>query len=369
MIVFKSKRYPLKTKIFYVCFSFKLNFLHLSPSVAVVILNWNGRNFLEKFLPSVLASTYHNASIIVVDNASTDDSVQWLQNNFPQVRIIIHDNNEGFAQGYNLALRQITSDYYVLLNSDVEVDKNWIEPVINLLENDKNIAACQPKILSYHDRTSFEYAGAAGGWIDHWGYPFTRGRVFNHCERDHGQYDDARSVFWATGASLFVRATAFHEAGGFDPYFFAHQEEIDLCWRLQRNGYRVYVQPLSKVYHVGAGTLAAESPQKTFLNFRNNLVMLAKNLPAGEAINTICWRLVLDWVAALQILLAGKIGSAWAIIKAHVAFIKWTINTKNNSSSKKISWRKLQGVYRGCIVWQFFVKKKNTFSEIVDVKN
>lgn len=225
------------------------------PSVAIVILNWNGKDYLNKFLPFLLASTYSNARVIVADNASTDGSVDFIQQHFPGVEIINHPFNKGFAKGYNKALQKIESDYYVLLNSDVEVTPGWIEPVIALMETDKKIAACQPKVLAYDNRHLFEYAGASGGWIDSLGYPFSRGRVFDELEEDKGQYDDAVPCFWASGAALFVRAEAYHEMGGLDEYFFAHQEEIDFCWRLQLAGYKVFVQPASVVYHIGGGTL------------------------------------------------------------------------------------------------------------------
>ena len=220
------------------------------PSVAIVILNWNGKNFLEQFLPSVLSSVYENKRVIVADNASTDDSVAFVKANFPEVEIIINNSNEGFAKGYNTALKQVQSDYYVLLNSDVEVTANWITPVIELMESDAAITACQPKLLAYKNKSLFEYAGASGGWLDTFGYPFSRGRVFDVCEEDKGQYNDAQPCFWASGAALFVKASAYHEMGGLDEYFFAHQEEIDLCWRMQLAGYKVYVQPASVVYHV-----------------------------------------------------------------------------------------------------------------------
>ncbi|WP_462220674.1 glycosyltransferase family 2 protein, partial [Ferruginibacter sp.] len=245
-----------------------------SPSVAIVILNWNGRKFLEQFLPSVIASVYDNKKIIVADNASTDDSVIFLQQQYPQIEILQNSSNEGFAKGYNTALKQVQSDYYILLNSDVEVTPGWITPVIDLMESDTTIAACQPKLLAYNYKNQFEYAGACGGWIDKFGYPFSRGRVFDICEDDKGQYNNAAQCFWASGAALFVKASVYHELGGLDEYFFAHQEEIDFCWRLQLAGYKVYVQPASEVYHVGGGTLAKGSSKKTYLNFRNNLIML-----------------------------------------------------------------------------------------------
>ncbi|MEO7293938.1 MAG: glycosyltransferase family 2 protein, partial [Ginsengibacter sp.] len=221
-----------------------------SPSVAIVILNWNGKKMLEKFLPFIFLSTYDNYSVVVADNGSTDDSISFLEK-YPQVQIIKTKVNNGFAKGYNDALKKVTADYYVLLNNDVEVKAGWIEPVIELMQSDKLIAACQPKVLSYHDKKMFEYAGACGGWIDSYGYPFSRGRVFDVCETDNGQYDAVQQIFWATGACLFVRAEAFHAVGGFDEYFFAHQEEIDLCWRLQLAGYKIFVQPRSIIFHVG----------------------------------------------------------------------------------------------------------------------
>ncbi|MFZ9718824.1 MAG: glycosyltransferase family 2 protein, partial [Chitinophagaceae bacterium] len=259
----------------------------MSPSVAVVILNWNGKQFLEQFLPGLLASNYNNLRVMVADNASTDDSVSFLLQHYPTVELLRCQQNLGFAGGYNYFLNQVQTDYYVLLNSDVEVTPEWITPVISLMESDQRIAACQPKILSWHQRDHFEYAGAAGGWIDRLGYPFARGRVFDHLEMDTGQYNQPMPVFWATGAAMFVRADAFHAAGGFDEAFFAHQEEIDLCWRLQRMGYRIYACPASVVYHVGGGALPTGSAQKVFLNYRNNLMMLVKNMPLAQSLWTI----------------------------------------------------------------------------------
>ena len=292
-----------------------------TPSVAIVILNWNGRKFLEKFLPSVIASVYEHKKIIIADNASTDDSIQFLRENYPQISIIQNKTNLGFAAGYNAALKQVEADYYVLLNSDVEVTPNWIAPVIDLMESDKMIAACQPKILSYLNKDMFEYAGASGGWLDKFGYPFMRGRVFDDCEKDTGQYDDVQPCFWASGAALFVRSSVYHELGGLDEFFFAHQEEIDFCWRLQLAEYKVYVQPASVVYHVGGGTLPKGSSRKTFLNFRNNLVMLSKNLPITTALWKIPVRLLLDALSAWRGLLSGDRGYFIAICKAHAHFI------------------------------------------------
>ncbi|MEO6731548.1 MAG: glycosyltransferase family 2 protein [Ferruginibacter sp.] len=336
-----------------------------TPLVSIVILNWNGKAFLQKFLPFVINSTYTNKRVIVADNASTDDSINYLKQYFPQVEILVNKYNEGFARGYNTALGQVKSDYYVLLNNDVEVMPGWIEPVIELMENDVSIAACQPKILNYNQRDFFEYAGACGGWLDKLGYPFARGRVFDTLEKDNGQYDDASACFWASGAAMFVKAAAYHRLGGLDEYFFAHQEEIDFCWRLQLAGYKIYVQPASVVYHVGGGTLAKESHLKTFLNFRNNLVMLVKNLPVGTAIFTIATRIILDLIAACKELLGGNSGFFLAIMKAHLYFLKWLLLDQKKSVFPVSRSGKLSGWYLSSLVWQYFIKKKKTFAEIV----
>ena len=338
------------------------------PLVSIVILNWNGKEWMRQFLPVVLASTYSRKRVIVADNNSTDDSVLFVQQNFPEVEILISDKNNGFAKGYNNALKQLKSDYYILLNNDVEVTAGWIEPVIELMESDSTIGACQPKILSYHHREYFEYAGACGGWLDSFGYPFTRGRIFDDVEKDLGQYDSAQPCFWASGAAMFVRAGVYHEVGGLDEYFFAHQEEIDLCWRLQLAGYRVYVQPSSVVFHVGGGTLPKENQLKTFLNFRNNLVMCAKNLPVGKAVWKIPVRLMLDAVAAWKELLGGNAGFFIAICKSHVHFVFWLLGSKKRSVFPTSKNGELHGWYSSSIVWQYFIKKKKTFSEIVAIK-
>lgn len=335
------------------------------PSVAIVILNWNGRAFLEKFLPSVMSSTYPNVQFVVADNASTDDSLLFLREKYPQIRIIQNPTNEGFAKGYNTALKQVESDYYVLLNSDVEVTPGWIEPVITLMQADKAIAACQPKLLSYQNRNEFEYAGASGGWIDSFGYPFTRGRVFDDCEQDEGQYDDAVPCFWATGAAMFVRSTVYHELGGLDDYFFAHQEEIDLCWRIQLHGYKVYVEPKSVVYHVGGGTLPKGNSKKVFLNFRNNLIMMAKNLPIASALYKIPVRFALDAMAAYRALLKGDAGEWIAIAKAHFGFMKWFLVSRKKSHFIQNPGNQLKGVYKGSLIFQYFIKKRRRFSEII----
>ncbi len=335
------------------------------PQVAIVILNWNGRAFLSKFLPGVLQSSYPNKRLIVADNASTDDSISFLQQHFPQVEIISNEKNEGFAKGYNSALKKVNSDYYVLLNSDVEVAQNWIGPVIALMESDPKIAACQPKLLSYNQPSFFEYAGACGGWIDRFGYPFTRGRIFETCEEDKGQYDKASPCFWATGAAMFVRAQVFHELGGFDEYFFAHQEEIDLCWRMHAAGYSVYVEPASVVYHVGGGTLPKGNSRKTYLNYRNNMILLHKNLPMAKKLWIIPVRIMLNGIAALKGVLGGNPGYLIAIAKAHRHYIAWIFTKKKTTKAQKISLENIAGFYKGNLLWDYFIRKKKTFSEIL----
>ncbi len=337
------------------------------PSVAVVILNWNGRKFLEKFLPFLLKSHYPNLQLIVADNGSTDDSVAFLRENYREVKVLISQVNEGFAKGYNTALRQVSADYYALLNSDVEVTNNWIEPVIELMERNPNIAACQPKMLDYNHKSLFEYAGAAGGWLDSYGYPFCRGRVFETCEEDRGQYDHEEPIFWASGASMFVRSRVFYEIRGFDEFFFAHQEEIDLCWRMQLAGYEIYSCPRSVIFHVGGGTLPMGNKRKIFLNFRNNLVMLGKNYTWAERILKIPFRIILDLVSAAKNLFSGDAGYFFAVIKAHFAFAGWLFSKKGNwfPFTRKANPR---CVYNGNIVWQYFIKRKRTFSEITGFK-
>ncbi|MEP6617594.1 MAG: glycosyltransferase family 2 protein [Ginsengibacter sp.] len=338
------------------------------PSVAVVILNWNGKKFLEKFLPSVVASTYQNHTIVLGDNASEDDSVDFVKATYPQIKIIRNGVNEGFAKAYNTILKQVTADYYVLLNSDVEVTKSWIEPVIGLMESDEAIAACQPKILSFSKKGFFEYAGACGGWLDAYGYPFSRGRVFDICEEDSHQYDDVQQIFWATGAALFVRSSLYHGHGGFDEYFFAHQEEIDLCWRLQLSGYKIFVQPSSVVYHVGGGTLPMGNKVKVFLNFRNNLIMLSKNLSVSEALVKIPFRILLDSIAAWKGLLSGRGVTFLAIAKAHLHYWKWVFLKRDKTMFNGSRKKKLSGWYKGVLVWQYFINRRTRFSEIVENK-
>jgi GT2 family glycosyltransferase len=336
----------------------------LKPLVAVVILNWNGKQFLEQFLPSVLASTYTNVKIIVADNASTDDSVSFMANHFPTVQVIQNKENGGFAKGYNMALQHVEADYFVLLNSDVEVTPNWIEPVIELMEQNKMIAACQPKILDFNKKTHFEYAGAAGGFIDYLGYPFARGRVIDTIEEDTGQYDAPTACFWATGACMFVRASVYKELGGLDEYFFAHQEEIDLCWRMQLSGYKIFAQPKSVVYHVGGGTLPKGNSKKVYLNFRNNLIMLYKNSSAGQLLLKLPLRFGLDALAAYKALFGGDAGYFVAVIKAHFGFTKWLFFDKKKSLFPKKIHANLEGYHTKSIIWAYFIKKKQKFSEI-----
>lgn len=335
------------------------------PKVAIVILNWNGRKYLEQFLPGVLSTAYPNFEVIIADNGSKDDSVHFLEQQFPGVRLIRFPENHGFAKGYNLALKQVEADYYVVLNSDVEVPAEWLTPMVNLLEKDSSIAACQPKLLSYHNRNLFEYAGAAGGWLDKYGYPFAKGRIFDVFEEDHGQYDQTEPIFWASGAALFIRSAVFHEMKGFDEYFFAHQEEIDLCWRIQLAGYKIYSCPTSVVYHVGGGTLPRGNSLKTYLNFRNNRIMLSKNLPLAKKLWIMPYRNLLDAVSAWKGLLTGDGGYFIAIIRAHMAFVKWWLFYKKKSVFPVSRKGKLYGYFPKNIIWLHFAKKKRFFSEIV----
>lgn len=338
------------------------------PSVAVVILNWNGKTFLQTFLPSVISSAGDNVKIIVADNASSDDSVSFLRKNFPEVHIILNPVNEGFAKGYNTALQKVNADYFILLNSDVEVTPGWIEPIITLMQNDRSVSACQPKILDQKNKSYFEYAGACGGWIDALGYPFARGRVLEKSEKDEGQYNNAAPCFWATGAAMFIRASVFRELGGFEESFFAHQEEIDLCWRMQLSGYRIFIEPASVVYHVGGGTLPKGNSKKTYLNFRNNLLMLYRNSPSAKLLWLLPLRFFLDVIAAYKQFFSGDFGYFFAVAKAHLHFTKMVIKGVQKTHFLKKENKKLEGVYRGSIIVAYFFKNKRTFSEIVRCK-
>lgn len=334
-----------------------------TQKTAVVVLNWNGKNWLEQFLPTLVKHS-KDATVYVADNASTDESVSYVKANFPTVKLIINKTNGGYAKGYNDALKQIKEEYFVLINSDIEVAKDWLSPIINLFEKDEKLAACQPKILDYNNKNRFEYAGASGGFIDRHGYPFCRGRVFDTLEEDKGQYNDAIEVFWATGACLFVRSSHFWEVGGLDEDFFAHQEEIDLCWRLKNKGYKIMVEPKSVVYHVGGGTLNVGSPFKTHLNFRNNLYMLFKNLPLSYLISVIPTRLVLDGIAALTFLNKEKgLQHILAIAKAHFSF--YFEIPKLIAKRQKINQQlNLTGKFNWSILLKNKVQGKKYFSEL-----
>lgn len=335
-----------------------------NPRVAVVILNFNTRKWLEKLLPSVLQTQYDNLEIIVADNASTDDSVVFLKQNYAQVGIIQLEKNYGFAGGYNECLKQVEADYFVLLNSDVEVTPNWVQPIIDELENTPNAVACQPKILAYNQKEQFEYAGAAGGYLDTFAYPFCRGRIIDQTEQDTGQYNDAREVFWASGAAMFIRADKFREVGGLDARFFAHMEEIDLCWRLKNKGYKILVQPKAVVYHVGGGTLSRQNPRKTYLNFHNCLAMMVKNMPSGQLWWKLPFRLLLDDLAAIVFLFYGNWRDMLAVFKAHIRFtlqIGYWFN-KREELKKQTTQRNTIGIYQKSIVFDFFIRKKRKFS-------
>ncbi|MFN6944348.1 MAG: glycosyltransferase family 2 protein [Cytophagaceae bacterium] len=330
--------------------------------IAIVILNWNGRKHLETFLPSV--SRYsEGAAIYVADNNSTDTSIEFIKENYPSIKLLQFTSNNGFCKGYNDALFQIEAEYYVLLNSDVEVTEHWLEPMLSLMESDESIAACQPKILDWKNREYFEYAGAAGGFVDKLGYPFCRGRIFLNLEKDLGQYNDIREIFWATGASLFVRARCYKELGGLDEDFFAHMEEIDICWRMKLAGYKIMYCGQSTVYHVGAATLSKSSPRKTYLNFRNSLFVIYKNLPAHKLFTTILIRLILDGIAGIKFMFSDSYKHVLAILHAHYSFYKNipTLQKKRRefgNENKKIIFSEL---YLGSIVFDYFIKGRVKF--------
>lgn len=330
--------------------------------VAVVVLNWNGKVHLERFLSSVVENIPEFARLFVADNASTDNSVEFLAGNFPQVNILHLGSNYGFAGGYNRALRQVDAEYFVLLNSDVEVTPGWIAPIVEFMESRPGVVAAQPKILSFAEKEKFEYAGAAGGFMDVLGYPFCRGRILHHLEADHGQYNNETQILWATGACLFVRADAFWEAGGFDEQFFAHMEEIDLCLRLHRMGYMVASVPGSKVYHLGGGTLSSTSPRKTYLNFRNSLWVMAKNWPGRYFYPLIPIRLALDVVAAFIFMAKGNFRGAYAVFQAHWEFSKKWIFMRRLAPS--CSQKLPDGVLMGSIVLNFYLKRIKRFSQL-----
>jgi GT2 family glycosyltransferase len=333
-------------------------------SIAIVILNWNGKGYLEQFLPMVLLHS-RNARVIVADNASTDDSVSFLNAHFPSVEILENETNGGFAKGYNDALSRITSKYYVLLNSDIEVTENWLAAPFQYLEENPKVAACQPKVLSYHKKNYFEHAGAAGGFIDRNFFPFCRGRILEGVEEDLGQYDFTTEIFWATGACMFIRSEAYWQVNGLDEDFFAHMEEIDMCWRLKRLNWSIAAVPASKVYHVGGGTLAYLSPKKTYLNFRNSLFMICKNYE-GLLIPRLFHRMALDGIAGIVFLLTGKFKHCWAVFMAHMHFYKNVGHFyKKRQALKKNSQAVSRiGFYSGSILWASYFKRISVFDKL-----
>ena len=335
--------------------------------VAIVILNWNGQAMMERYLPSVLNYSRDEAAVYVADNASTDQSMEMLRRQFPEVKLIQLEKNWGFAEGYNKALRQIDAEYYLLLNSDIKVTHHWLTPMVEYMDNHQDVAACQPKLLSIFDEDRFEYAGASGGYLDRLGYPFCRGRIFETVEADNGQYDYATDILWATGAALMIRAKDYWEAGGLDGRFFAHNEEIDLCWRLRIRGRRIVCLPESYVYHVGGGTLPKGNPMKTFLNFRNNLTMLYKCLPDEELKPVMRWRWWLDYLAAWEMLLLKRnVGDFKAIYRARRAFKRWRKDFEADRQAIQTSRvdKKIPEQIRFSLLWQYYVKGRKTFAQL-----
>lgn len=333
------------------------------PRVAIVILNYNGKAFLELFLPSVLKYS-RGYDVVVADNASTDQSVDLVKKFFPQVQLLEFDENYGYCGGYNRALAQLEADFFAIINSDIEVTENWIDPILQLFKSDKQIAAIQPKLLDYHKRDRFEYAGGAGGFIDSLGYPFCRGRLFETIEKDHGQYDDDREIFWSTGACFFIRAELFKKYGGFDESFFAHMEEIDLCWRMKKEGYKILHCGKSTVYHVGGGTLAYANPRKTYLNFRNSLMVLIKNLPANELFWKLPTRWLVDYVAILKFVLTGKVKDALMILKAHLYIIRNFFSTFKKRPSRDKNRFNATGLYKKWILFDYHVAGVRKFEDL-----
>ncbi|MBO6018715.1 MAG: glycosyltransferase family 2 protein [Prevotella sp.] len=335
--------------------------------LAIVILNWNGAAMMRQYLPTVLAHSRDEATVYVADNASTDDSLELLRRDFPEVRLIVLDRNWGFADGYNKALRQIDAQYYLLLNSDIEVTPHWLTPLLQFMDSHLDVAACQPKLLSIYHKDSFEYAGASGGYLDRYGYPFCRGRLFETVEKDQGQYDTPADVLWATGAALLIRSTDYWSSGGLDGRFFAHNEEIDLCWRLRISGRRVVCLPESRVYHVGGGTLPKSNPMKTYLNFRNNLTMLYKCLPDSELRHVMRWRWVLDYVAAWEMLLLKRhLGDFCAVYRARRAFKQWRHDfdaDRQHIQATRLA-EKIPEQRSFSLLWQYYVKCRKTFSAL-----
>jgi GT2 family glycosyltransferase len=337
------------------------------PRVAVVVLNYNGEKLLPRFLPSVFNSSYPNLRLILADNASTDNSVNWVRTNMPAFEVMVNEKNGGFAEGYQQVLSQIQQvDYFVLLNSDVEVTPNWIEPVIALMESNHTIAVAQPKILSYVNKDTFEYAGAAGGYIDRFGYPFCKGRIFDTLETDEQQYNENAEIFWASGAAMFIKADVYHKSGGLDIDYFAHMEEIDLCWRIKNMGYKIYACNASVVYHLGGATLHESNPQKTYLNFRNSLITLRKNLALHKSFGIIFIRHVLDLIQWFRFILSGKVKHAFAINRAHYDFLitQATWHSKRKKLLKLFKTPNNTGMYQRSIVFDYFLFRKKKFKDL-----
>lgn len=331
--------------------------------VAVVILNWNGKQLLEQFLPSVVQFS-PEATVYVADNASTDDSVDFVKANFPEVSIVVNPTNTGYAGGYNEALQHINADIYALVNSDIEVTENWLQPIIKTFQNEPATAIIQPKILDFKNKEYFEYAGAAGGYIDQYGYPFCRGRIFETLEKDNGQYDSNQEIFWASGACFFIRSSVYKELNGFDSSFFAHQEEIDLCWRAINKGHRIKYLFESKVYHMGGATLQQGNPKKTELNFRNSLLMLTKNLPEKDLYRILFIRMVLDGIAGFKFLIEGQQKHLLAILKAHLAFYKLF----SENYAKRSNYQQSKYYITKSIVYNYFIKKICFFNDLISLK-
>ena len=335
--------------------------------VAIVILNWNGKKMLEKYLPSVLQYSRDEATVYVADNASTDQSMEMLRQHFPEVKLIQLEKNWGFAEGYNKSLQQIDAEYYLLLNSDIEVTHHWLTPMIEFMDNHQEVAACQPKLLSIFDKDRFEYAGACGGYLDRYGYPFCRGRIFETVEADNGQYDYQTEILWATGAALMIRSKDYWQVKGLDARFFAHNEEIDMCWRLRIRGRRIVCIPESRVYHVGGGTLPKGNPMKTFLNFRNNLTMLYKCLPDEELKPVMRWRWFLDYLAAWEMLILKRnLGDFKAIYRARKAFKAWKkdfeADRREIQASRQL--KKIPEQKDFSLLWQYYAKGRKVFSNL-----
>ncbi|NPA35325.1 MAG: glycosyltransferase family 2 protein [Chlorobi bacterium] len=335
--------------------------------IAVAILNWNGEKLLETFLPEVMRNTvYDGAEIYIIDNNSSDNSIEYIKNTFPEVKLVLLDRNYGFAGGYNKGLKQIDADYYVLLNSDVAPGENWLAPLVEKMDNTPEVAACVPKIKSYTQPDMFEYAGAAGGFIDKYGFPYCRGRLFDVLEKDEGQYDESVSVFWGSGAALMIRSEIYNNCRGLDEDFFAHMEEIDLCWRVKNKGFQIMSISQSEVFHLGGGTLNQQNSHKTYLNFRNNLYMLVKNLPRRRFVRRLLLRMILDGVAAVHFLLKGEFGFFAAVAKAHISFYGnfKRMLAKRKSLLPHVVTENHDEMFNGSLVWHFFVKKQRTFREL-----